>query len=97
MFAVDPLVLTDAAARIADAAGAVSRLEVSGALGDVAAALPGSASVEGCRWLGSRAEASLEVWAGHLVELCESARLVARDAAVTDGVVADRFPGGGSP
>ena len=97
MFSLDPDLLDGAAARIADAASTLSCLDVSGPVTAGRDGLPGSETAEGCLWLATRFDAAIDVWADKLVDLCETARMVARDAAATDRDVADDYGGLAGP
>lgn len=97
MFALDPGALVDAASRIASAAEVVTGLDVAGRFGGAADSLPGAETGSACLWSATRLEAAVDVWAEHLVDLCETARLVARDAAAVDQEVAGQLRGGNAP
>ena len=96
MFAMDPHALADAAGRIDAAAASLSCLDVAGPFRAAGDALPGSATLAACRWTATGIDTALDSWAEHLVELCETARLVARDAVDTDEAVAGLL-GEGAP
>ena len=91
MFALDPEILHGAAARVADVAAALTSLDVSGPVAASRDGLPGSKTADGCLWLTTRFDAAIDVWADNLVDLCETARMVGRDAADTDRDVADDY------
>jgi hypothetical protein len=93
MFSIDPELLDGAAGRIADAASVLTCLDVSGPVTAGREGLPGSETATGCLWLASRFDAAIDVWADNLVDLCETARMVARDAAEVDRGVADDYGG----
>ncbi len=93
MFALEPDRLDDAAARIAAAAGALGCLDVGSPVVASRDGLPGSETARGCLWLATRLDATLDVWAEGLLDLCDSARAVARDAVATDRDVADDHGG----
>lgn len=88
MFALDPAALDDSADRIAAAAGVLSCLDVASPFGAVTDGLEGSAAAGGSQWAASRLDAAVDAWAAHLLDLCETARQVARDVAATDHDVA---------
>ncbi len=88
MFALDPQVLDDAARRIDGVVASLACLDVTSALTEAAAEVPGSATAVACGWTSAGLDAALDCWAEHLHGLCEAARAVARDAAETDAEVA---------
>ena len=96
MFALDPQALDVAAGRIDAVAASLSCLDVAGPFGAVGVGLPGSATAEACRWTSAGLDAAVDSWAEHLLDLCQTARRVARDAADTDHAVAGSF-GAGTP
>jgi len=91
VFALDPEALDGAAGRIAAAAASLTGLEVARPILEAGAALPGSETSDACLMTGTRLEAAVDDWATGLVELCETARAVARDAAETDAGVAEDY------
>ena len=91
MFILDPQALDEAAGRIDAVADSLACLDVAGPFGLVGDALPGSATLDACRWTSTRLDAAVDSWAEHLLVLCRTARQVARDAATTDQAVGESF------
>lgn len=89
MFALDAQALGGAAARIDAVVASLGCLDVAGPFGAAAAALPGAATRAACEWTATGLDAAVDTWAAHLLDLCETARRVARDAVDTAAVVAD--------
>ena len=94
MFALDPQALDEAAGRIDAVAASLSCLDLAAPFGAVDGALRDSATGAACRWTAAGIDAAVDSWAEHLLDLCETARRVARDAAGTDDAVADTFRAG---
>ena len=89
MLALEPHSLHDAAGRIGAVAASLTCLDVASPVRVAASAVPGSATAEACWWVASDLDAAVDAWADHLRDLCETARLVARDVAATDESVAE--------
>lgn len=91
MFALDPQALVEAAHRIDAVAASLSCLDVTGPFGVVGDALPGSVTRDACLWTSTDLEAAVDSWGERLLDLCRTARQVARDAVATDRVVGESF------
>jgi hypothetical protein len=91
VFALDPRALDEAAGRIDAVAASLACLDVTGPFGLVGDALPGSATRDACLWASTDLEAAVDGWGEHLLDLCRTARQVARDAASTDHAVGESF------
>ena len=89
MLALDPQALDDAAGRIDAVAASLTCLDVASPFRVAGETVPGSATAEACWWVATDLEAAVDAWADHLRDLCETARLVARDVAATDESVAE--------
>ena len=89
MLALDPQALDDAAGRIGAVAASLTCLDVAEPFRVAGEAVPRSATAEACWWVATDLEAAVDAWADHVSDLCETARLVARDVASTDESVAE--------
>lgn len=96
MFVLDPSALDEAAGHIGAAAASLGCLDVAGPFRAAGDALPGSATLAACRWRATALDAAVDSYALQLLDLCEIARRVARDAADTDVAVAGVL-GAGTP
>lgn len=91
MLALDPQTLEEAAGRIGAVAAALTCLDAAGPLHRVREVLPGSAAGAAALRAATALDAAVDAWAAHLVDLAETARLVARDLQATDTAVAGTF------